>query len=77
MVHWAYDVSGGNAMKKSIGLCMVLVSLFLCSQTVSADLVWGPPSLGADTVGIIGLAPGIILVAIAAIAIIKKIKDKK
>ena len=29
-------------MKKVIGLCMVLVSLVLCSQTVRADVIWEP-----------------------------------
>ena len=32
-------------MKKVIGLCMVLVSLVLCSQTVRADVIWEPQNL--------------------------------
>lgn len=29
-------------MKKYVGLCMILVSLFWCGQTVRADVIWEP-----------------------------------
>ncbi len=70
-------MNGGNVMKKSIGLCMLLVSLILCSQTVSADVVWGPPILQSDFVQAIGLAPFLILVVVVTAIIIIKIKNKK
>ena len=61
-------------MKKRVGICMILISLFLCSQTVSADVVWGPPGLGADAALIVGMAPLVILVVVVTIIIIRKIK---
>ena len=64
-------------MKKGIGLCMILISLFFCSQTVSADVAWGPPGLGGDAASVIGLAPWVILVVLVTAIIIKKMKDKK
>ena len=61
-------------MKKRVGICMILISLFLCSQTVSADVVWGPPGLSSDGALALGLAPLVILVVVVTFIIIRKIK---
>ncbi len=64
-------------MKKRVGLYMLLSSLFLCSQTVHADVVLGPPGLGADAALALGLAPFVVAIVVVTAIIIKKMKNRK